>query len=186
MRASAAISKLKVPWLTVCCTKHHKCNKVTNYGLFILPVKFMQNRQKKQRHIYSTGKIVHRLSKSIVVWNILMACSENQKKIFWIVCPEGGSQCNASDAMIQQLTPQKYCNVFKNKVHVAANLRLCTVKFYLLDFKFQLGTAQSFVLCGCSAATWSIQLAKLLAESQFTQWEKASSIILCFWKLLSQ
>ena len=35
------------------------------------------------------------------------------------------------------------------------------------------------------AATWSSQLAKLLAESQFTQWEEASSAILCFWKLLS-
>ena len=36
------------------------------------------------------------------------------------------------------------------------------------------------------AATWSSQLAKLLAESQFTQWEEASSAIWCFWKLLSQ
>ena len=40
----------------------------------------------------------------------------------------GRSQCSASDAVIQRLTSQKYCNVFKNKVHVAANLRLCTVK----------------------------------------------------------
>ena len=31
----------------------------------------------------------------------------------------------------KKITPKKYYNVFKNKVHVAANLRLCTVNFYL-------------------------------------------------------
>ena len=40
----------------------------------------------------------------------------------------GKSKCSASDAVIQRLTPQKYCNAFQNKVHVASNLRLCTVK----------------------------------------------------------
>ena len=46
----------------------------------------------------------------------------------------GRTQCSASDAVIQRLTPQKYRNVFKNKVHVAANLRLCTIKFYLFRY----------------------------------------------------
>ena len=105
------------------------------FGLFILPVKITQNQQNKQQHFYSTGKIARRLSKSIVGWNEL--ASELASSL---------GQCNASDAVIQQLTPEKYNNVFKNKVHVSANLRLCTVKFYLLDFKFKLGTAQSFVL----------------------------------------
>ena len=75
-----------------------------------------------------------------------------------------GEGVSASDAMIQRLTPQKYCSIFKNKVHVAASLRLCTVKFYLfwiqlaieaaqiiiIGFKFKLGlaTAQS---CGYSS-----------------------------------
>ena len=49
------------------------------YGLVILPVKFMQNRQNKQQHFYSTGKIAHRLSKSIAHWNIRMARSRNRK-----------------------------------------------------------------------------------------------------------
>ena len=129
------------------------------FGLFILPVKITQNQQNKQQHFYSTGKIARRLSKSIVGWNELaseLASSLGEFSIlkysFWIVCTAGRGQCNASDAVIQQLTPQKYSNVFKNKVHVSANLRLCTVKFYLLDFKFKLGTAQSRVLsCGCSS-----------------------------------
>ena len=33
------------------------------FGLFILPVKFRQNRQNKWWHSYSTGKIARRLSK---------------------------------------------------------------------------------------------------------------------------
>ena len=49
------------------------------HGLFILPVKFTQNRQNKQRHFYSTGEIARRLSKSIVGWNIHMARSPNQE-----------------------------------------------------------------------------------------------------------
>ena len=102
-----------------------------NIRLFILPVKFTQNRQNKQQHFYSTGKIVRRLSKSIVGWNIHMARCRKPKNSFWIVCTARRSQCSASDAVIQRLTPQKYCNAFKNKVHVAANLRLCSVKFYL-------------------------------------------------------
>ena len=48
-------------------------------GPFILPVKFTQNRQNKQRHFYSNGKIARRLSKSIVGWNIHMARSRNRK-----------------------------------------------------------------------------------------------------------
>ena len=52
---------------------------VKNNGLFILPVKFTQNWQNKQRHFYSTGKIACRLSKSIVGWNIHMTRSQNQK-----------------------------------------------------------------------------------------------------------
>ena len=56
--------------------------KVFLYGLFILTVKFTQNQQNKQRHFYSTGKIAHRLSKSIVGWNIHMACSPNQKILY--------------------------------------------------------------------------------------------------------
>ena len=39
----------------------------------------MQNRQNKQQHFYSTGKINHRLSKSIVGWNIHMMHSRNRK-----------------------------------------------------------------------------------------------------------
>ena len=61
-------------------------------------------------------------------------CYKSHKITFWIVCTAGRSQCSASDAVIQRLTPQKYCNVFKNKVHVAANLRLCTVKFSLFKY----------------------------------------------------
>ena len=57
-------------------------------GLFILPVKFMQNRQNKQQHFYSTGKIAHKLSKSIVGWNIHMARSPNQK-ILSRLCAQG-------------------------------------------------------------------------------------------------
>ena len=53
--------------------------KYLNIGLFILSVKFAQNRQNKQRHFYSTGKIARRLSKSIVDWNIQMARSQNRK-----------------------------------------------------------------------------------------------------------
>ena len=49
------------------------------YGLFILPVKFTQNRQIKQLHFCSTGKIACRLSKSIVGWNSHMARSWNRK-----------------------------------------------------------------------------------------------------------
>ena len=49
------------------------------HGLFILPVKFTQNRQNKQRHFYSTGEIARRLSKSIAGWNIHMARSPNQE-----------------------------------------------------------------------------------------------------------
>ena len=49
------------------------------YGLIILPVKFMQNRQNKQQHFYSTGKIAHRLSKLIAHWNIRMVRSQNRK-----------------------------------------------------------------------------------------------------------
>ena len=52
--------------------------KVFLYGLFILTVKFTQNQQNKQQHFYSTGKIAHRLSKSIVGWNIHMARSRNR------------------------------------------------------------------------------------------------------------
>ena len=44
------------------------------------------------------------------------------------MCKAGRGQCSASDAVIQRLTLQKYCDVVKNKVHVSANLRLCTVK----------------------------------------------------------
>ena len=40
--------------------------------------KFTRNRQNKQWHIYSTGKIARRVSTSIVGWNIYMACSGNQ------------------------------------------------------------------------------------------------------------
>ena len=90
--------------------------KILN-GLSILPVKFTQNRQNNQRHFYSTSKIVRRLSKSIIGWNIHMTRSPNRKIL-------------ASNAVIQRLTPQKYCKVFKHNVHVAANLRLSTVKFY--------------------------------------------------------
>ena len=53
--------------------------KLLKNGLFILPVKFTQNRQNKQQHFYSTSKINHRLSKSIVGWNIHMAHSRNHK-----------------------------------------------------------------------------------------------------------
>ena len=76
-------------------------------GLLILPVKFTQNWQNKQRHFYSTSNIARRLSKSIVAWKIHMGRS------FWIVCTAGKSQCSASDAVIQRPRPQKYCNVFK-------------------------------------------------------------------------
>ena len=105
-----------------------KIKVVENFGLFILPVKLTQNRQNKQRHFYSTGKIARRLSKSIVGWNIHMARSRN-RKILSGFCAQ--SHCSARDAVIQRLTPQKHCNIFKNKVHVATNLRLCSVKFYL-------------------------------------------------------
>ena len=47
-----------------------------------------------------------------------------------------------------------------------------------------MATAQSCLVA--AATTWPSQLAKLLAESQFTQWEEASGAILCFWKLFSQ
>ena len=87
------------------------------YGLFILPVKFTQNRQNKQRYFYSTGTIVRRLSKSIVGWNIHMARCRKPKNLFWIVCTARRSQCSASDPVIQRLTPQKYYNAFKNKVY---------------------------------------------------------------------
>ena len=79
------------------------------FGLFILPVKFTQNRQNKQPHFYSTGKIARRPSKSIVGWNIHMARSRNRnKKILSGLCAqrEGVSAwCSASDAVIQRLTP---------------------------------------------------------------------------------
>ena len=39
----------------------------------------MQNRPNKQLYFYSTDQIAHRLSKSIVDWNIHMARSRNQK-----------------------------------------------------------------------------------------------------------
>ena len=52
--------------------------KILN-GLSILPVKFTQNRQNNQRHFYSTSKIVRRLSKSIIGWNIHLARSPNRK-----------------------------------------------------------------------------------------------------------
>ena len=54
-------------------------NLLIQNGLFILPVKFTQNRQNKQRHFYSTGKIARRLSKSIVDWHIHMVRSRNRK-----------------------------------------------------------------------------------------------------------
>ena len=56
-----------------------------------------------------------------------MARSQN-RKILSGLCAQRESKCSASDAVIQRLTPQKYCNAFQNKVHVASNLRLCTVK----------------------------------------------------------
>ena len=48
-------------------------------GLLILPVKFTQNWQNKQRHFYSTSNIARRLSKSIVAWKIHMGRSRNWK-----------------------------------------------------------------------------------------------------------
>ena len=56
-----------------------------------------------------------------------MARSQN-RKILSGLCAQRESKCSASDAVIQRLTPQKYCNAFQNKVHVASNLRFCTVK----------------------------------------------------------
>ena len=53
--------------------------RVKENRLLILPVKFTQNRQNKQRHFYSTVKIARRLSKSIVGWSIHMARSQNWK-----------------------------------------------------------------------------------------------------------
>ena len=49
------------------------------FELFLLQEKFTQNRQNKQRHFYSTGKIACRLFKSIIDRNIHMACSWNRK-----------------------------------------------------------------------------------------------------------
>ena len=57
------------------------CKYITTFavlqnGLFIPLVKFSQNQEIKQRHFYSTSKIAHRLSKSIVGRNIHMARSQ--------------------------------------------------------------------------------------------------------------
>ena len=41
------------------------------------------------------------------------------------------AQREGVSAVLNDSRHKKYCNVFKNKVHVAANLRLCTVKFHL-------------------------------------------------------
>ena len=38
---------------------------------------------------------------------------------------------NASDIVNERLTPQNIV-IFSKEVHVAANMNLCTVKFYLL------------------------------------------------------
>ena len=104
------------------CTFFLGLGLVLNNRLFILPVKFTQNRKNKQRHFYSTGKIARKLSKSIIAWNIW-----RNLKILSGLC----AQQQGVSAVIQWPTPQKYCNVFKDEVHVAPNLRLCTVKFYL-------------------------------------------------------
>ena len=86
----------------------------------------MQNQQNKQRHFHSASKTACRLSKSIIGqiehshgWHVL----SKSKNSFWIVCTVGRSQCSASDAVIQRFTPQKYCSIFKNEVHLAANLK---------------------------------------------------------------
>ena len=58
--------------------------------MFILMVKFTQNRQNKQRYFFSTGKIASRLSKSIVGWNIHMASSRNQKILSGLCAQQEG------------------------------------------------------------------------------------------------
>ena len=74
------------------------------FTVFILPVKFTQNRQNKQQHFYSTGKIARRLSSSIVGWNIHMARSQNQNIFSGLHAQQKG--VNASDTVNQRLTPQ--------------------------------------------------------------------------------
>ena len=70
--------------------------------------------------------VIRRLSKSIGGWNIHMVRSRN-RKFFSGLC----AQREGVSAVLNDSRHKKYCNVFKNKVHVAANLRLCTVKFHL-------------------------------------------------------
>ena len=64
--------------------------KVFLYGLFILTVKFTQNQQNKQQHFYSTGKIAHRLFKSIVGWNTHRHILKIEK--FFLDCVHNGKE----------------------------------------------------------------------------------------------
>ena len=59
-------------------------------GLFILPVKFTQNRQNKQRHFYSTSKTACRLSKSIVARTFTWRALEI--KILFLDCVRSGKE----------------------------------------------------------------------------------------------
>ena len=110
----------KTPWLW----PEESEFKIQRNALFILLVKFMQNRQNKQRHFHSTGKIACRLSQLIIVWNIHMVCSQNQNILSGLIAQWVYSESTTHTT--------KYCNIFKKEVHVAANFNLCTVKFYLL------------------------------------------------------
>ena len=64
--------------------------------------------------------MARRLSKLIVGWNIHLARSRNRKIRSGLCTQREGASANY--AVIQQLKPQKHCNIFKNEVHVATNL----------------------------------------------------------------
>ena len=56
-----------------------------------------------------------------------------------------------------------------------------------MDFKFKVGLmATTQELCLVANSSYMIELATLLAKSQFTHGEEAPSLILCFYKLLRQ
>ena len=72
--------------------------------------------------------MARRLSELIVGRNIHMARSRNRKILSGLCTQRKGASANC--AVIQQLKPQKYCHIFKNEVHLAANLRFYLFQIY--------------------------------------------------------